>query len=88
MSMRDEIRKHTTKKTEFLSALLADGDNKGGYALAKSTFDLLVQAGYPFEENDFVLLDDTTDPELKDLILNDENTFGEILPIGHDAEWS
>ena len=61
---------------------------KGGYALAKSTFDLLVQAGYPFEENDFVLLDDTTDPELKDLILNDENTFGEILPIGHDAEWS
>ena len=87
MSMRDD-RKRTTKKPEFLSALLDDGDNKGGYALAKSTFDLLVQAGYPFEENDFVLLDDTTDPELKDLILNDENTFGEILPIGHDAEWS
>ena len=84
MSMRDEIiRKHTTKET-FLSSLLSDGDNEGGYALAKSTFDLLLQAEYPFEENDFIVLDDTSDPQLKDLILHDESTFGQTLTAGHD----
>jgi len=40
--------------------------DSGGYALAKSTFDRLVKIGYQIEESDFVIVDETNEPELRD----------------------
>ena len=82
-SMRQEIGKQITKEVCLFSIIANDDDDtghleKGGYALAKSTFDLFLQAGYPFEKNDFVVLDDTSDPDLKDLIMQDEMKDEEI----------
>ena len=58
----------------FLSLLAGGHYKKGGYTLAKSTFDLFLQAGYPFDEKDFVVLDDVSDPSLKKLMRdNDED---------------
>ena len=38
-----------------------------GFALTKSTFDVLIQVGYPFDETDFVLVDEASEPYVKDL---------------------
>lgn len=34
----------------------------GGYALTKASYDILIEARYPFESSDFVVVDETIDP--------------------------
>ena len=70
MSMREG--KFTSKKSRFFEYFPEDAEN-GRYALAKSAFDIFVRAGYPFEEDDFIVVDDTSDPTLKKLMeVNDK----------------
>ena len=54
-----------------------------GYAIAKSSFDFLVRAGYPLDAGDFVIVDESLDEELQQRIANethhdDENDADEM----------
>lgn len=81
LGMRRQIPSETNKST-YLSSLHVGEDTtsllEGGYAMAKSTFDLFLRAGYPFEETEFVVVDDISDSYLQNLIMHDEKKYGEI----------
>ena len=42
-----------------------DATKERGYALTKTTFDLLVRAGYPLDSGDFVVIDESKDEALE-----------------------
>lgn len=57
----------------------------GGYALAKSTFDRLRKVGYPFDENDFVVVDDLKEPAIRHMYLH-TRSFVQSLPDEAESE--
>jgi len=52
-----------------------ESDEDRGYALAKSTFDLLIGAGYPLDSEDFVVVDETRDESLEQQIRDEDITI-------------
>ena len=58
----DATKEHLLEKMKGIFPL-----SHWGFALTKSTFDIMVQVGYPFEKADFVLVDELSDPLVKGL---------------------
>ena len=64
---KDATKEHLLEQMEGFFPL-----SKWGFARTKSTFDTLVQLGYPFDESDFILVDELSDTLFKDLQFADK----------------
>ena len=72
-----------TKELVLRQMTRFDATKDRGYALTKTTFDLLVRAGYPLDSGDFVVIDESRDEALEKRI--DDEISGDHI-IGDDAK--
>lgn len=66
-----------TKELVLRQMRHSDATKDRGYALTKTTFDLLVRAGYPLDSGDFVVIDESKDEALEKRIKDEISGFDE-----------